>query len=174
MNYETSAIELKQKTILNGKFYTCLQLIDEKDLAFGSSDHKIRIFEVSSLKRKVILNGHVGDVIGIQKVSNVLISCDNQKTVRVWALNDNYSCIKSYSLKNLPDQLIKGYEIFMNFVELIVFEFQVMLVDFTTQKKLWAYDSLNEQIDQVRFLEFPFKLIIQTNQQIKVLNLYWS
>src|SRR5262249_7367864 len=76
---------------------------DGKFLAVGSLDAKIRIWEMTTRRQSMILEGHDASVIGLafNRASNLLLSCNDEGTTRLW------DAIRASPLLTIPGRFCK-------------------------------------------------------------------
>lgn len=75
---------------------------NDRYFATGSQDRDVRIFEIHSLKERVvkevgILKGHKRGIwnIAFSPVDQVIATCSSDKTMKLWSLKD-YVCLKTF------------------------------------------------------------------------------
>ena len=73
----------------------CLLLLKDNRIASSSADSTIKIFNFSSSKCELSLQGHQSTVTFLSQLTNnnLLISCSHDKSIKIWSITSNsYKC----------------------------------------------------------------------------------
>ena len=139
-------------------------------LTYGM-DHNMRLWAIDTGLRRGIVTGHTNRVIDALKLTDKqLISCSIDKTLRLWDIEKNFVCLRTFNLiekEPISFDLSEDKRLLLTSEEYST----VRIYDISTNEKVWEYIE-TEEVKKVKWIVTAGTIFIETVSNVKVVHLF--